>query len=151
MSKKTLCKNMLNTGSCKYGDKCYFSHDINVDVNMNQLNPQSQPKNPTKDSSTCRYFFGKGGKGCTNKNCPYFHGYCDRLQHVKTISNHQNEINNLVIIDNTKYISSDIQTFYVRFSENDEFRGETIHQDYKIGKLIYSSNKVICAIQKDSM
>ena len=145
MSKRNICKYYLS-GCCQFGDKCKNIHNMNGDINMN---PQNQPKFPTQKTSTCSFFMkNKCNKG---NNCNYFHGYCDRLQYVKTISNHLNEINNLVIMDNTKYISSDKQTFYVRFSRNDEFRGETINQDYKIGKLIYSSNKVICAIQKDEM
>ena len=54
-------------------------------------------------------------------------------------------------MDDKKYISSDSQVFYVRFSGNDEIHGENISQEYKIGKLIYSSNKVICAIEKEGM
>ena len=143
MSKKTVCKFFLN-GFCKNGDNCKYSH-ITGDVVMN---PQNQPKFPTQKNNSCTFFLKNA---CTKNNCPFFHGYCDRLQHVKTIKNHSNEINNLVIMDNTKFISSDTQTFYVRFSGNDEFRAETINQDHKIGKLIYSSNKVICAIQGKGM
>ena len=143
MSKPAVCTFFLK-GYCKNGDKCRFAHVKNEDVDMYSPNKHQYP---TK-SNTCRFFMNNN---CNKKDCPYFHGYCDRLQHVKTISNHSNEINNLVIMDNTKFISSDQQTFYVRFSRNDEFRGETINQDYQIGKLIYSSNKVICAIQKNGM
>jgi hypothetical protein len=70
---------------------------------------------------------------------------------VKKIENHQKPINNLINMDDTKFISSDERTFYIRFSGNDNSHEETIAEDYKIGKLIYSSEKVICAIQKEGM
>jgi hypothetical protein len=70
---------------------------------------------------------------------------------VKKIENHQKPINNLINMDDTKYISSDERTFYIRFSGNNDFHEETIAEGYKIGKLIYSSEKVICAIQKEGM
>ena len=54
-------------------------------------------------------------------------------------------------MDDIKFISSDEQVFYIRNSGNDDNYGETIAQGYKIGKLIYSSDKVICAIQKEGM
>ena len=145
MSKRMICQYFLN-GNCKFGDKCKNIHNTSGDVDMNL---QNQHNFPTQKTNTCLYFMKNS---CNkNKNCLYFHGYCDRLQHVKTITNHLSEINNLVIMDNIKYISSDKQTFYVRFFGNDEFRGETISQEFQIGKLIYSSNNVICAIQKDVM
>jgi len=109
MSKK-ICE-YYKSGYCRFGDKCRNIHSKNDDIDMNQ---QNQTKFPTQKSNTCSFFM----KNACNKGdkCPYFHGYCDRLQYVKTISYHLNEINNLVIMDNTKYISSDNQTFYVRFS-----------------------------------
>ena len=144
MSKKTVCQFFLN-GYCKFGDKCKNSHINTGDVDMN---PQIYKKFPTQKNNICTFFLKDK---CTKNNCSYFHGYCDRLQHVKTIKNHLNEINNLVIMDNTEFISSDIQTFYIRFSSNDTFFAKDINQDHKIGKLIYSSNKVICATQGKGM
>ena len=84
-------------------------------------------------------------------NCHFFFFFCERLEHVKKIENHQKPINNLINMDDTKFISSDERTFYIRFSGNDNVHEETIAEDYKIGKLIYSSEKVICAIQKEGM
>ena len=89
---------------------------------------------------------------CDKKEkCEYFHGYCDRLQYVKTIGNHKNEINNLVNMYETKFISSDFETFYMIDSGTNQFQGENIIQEYKIGKLIYSNNKIIFGIQKGGM
>ena len=133
MTSKPICTFYLN-GKCKYGDKCKYSHDA--------------PMTNHKSNNTCTFFLSNK---CNKPNCNFFHGYADRLQYLKTIDNHTNEINNLVNMDDKKYISSDSQVFYVRFSGNDEIHGENISQEYKIGKLIYSSNKVIYAIEKEGM
>lgn len=141
---KQICPFFLKN-MCKYGQNCRYSHEIE-EVPMTPNYPQ---KNNNQKLIPCTFFLKNS---CTKKNnCNFFHGYAGRLQHVKTIDNHKNEINNLVNMDDTKYISSDCQVFYVRFSGNDDVHGENIEQDYKIGKLIYSSNKVICAVMKEGM
>ena len=131
---KNICPFYLN-GKCKFGDKC---------KNLHQGNP---PQN-NHQSKVCTFFLKDS---CSRSDCRFFHGYCDILEHVKKIENHQNPINNLINMDDTKFISSDERTFYIRFSGNDNVHEETIAEDYKIGKLIYSSEKVICAIQKEGM
>ena len=133
---KKVCLYFLN-GNCKFGDKC---------KNLHQGNPQPQQNN--HQSKSCNFFLTDS---CNRPNCHFFHGYCERLEHVKKIENHQKPINNLINMDDTKFISSDERTFYIRFSGNDNVHEETIAEDYKIGKLIYSSEKVICAIQKEEM
>lgn len=148
MSDKKICPFFLR-GICRYGAGCKDLHEYPNSNPGNSINPI--PKNPNQNtkSTNCKYFFTNTcNKG---SNCPFFHGYADRLQHIKTIDNHQNQINNLVNMDDTKYISSDNQVFYVRFSGNDDLHGENISSEYQIGKLIYSSNKVICSIQKNGM
>ena len=131
---KKICPYFLK-GNCRYGDNC---------KNLHQGNP---PQN-NHQSKVCTFFLKDS---CSKPDCHFFHGYYDILEHVKKIENHQNPINNLINMDDTKFISSDERTFYIRFSVNDEFHIETIKEDYKIGKLIYSSEKVICAIQKEEM
>ena len=131
---KNICPFYLN-GKCKFGDKC---------KNLHQGNP---PQN-NHQSKVCTFFLKDS---CSRSDCRFFHGYCDILEHVKKIENHQKPINNLINMDDTKFISSDERTFYIRFSGNDNVHEETIAEDYKIGKLIYSSEKVICAIQKEGM
>ena len=147
MSKKIkkLCRYFLESGgNCPHGNNCYFLHQFDIPMS----GPSIPSKNPHHDTA-CWYFLNNT---CNKNNkCEYFHGYCDRLQYVKTIGNHQNEINNLVNMDEIKFISSDNSTFYVRFSGNDQFHRENINEDFKFGKLIFSSNKVICAIQKSGM
>ena len=54
-------------------------------------------------------------------------------------------------MDDTKYISSDSQIFYVRYSGEEKIFDINIGKEYKIGKLIYSSNNVICAVEKEGM
>ena len=127
---KIICPFFLK-GHCKFGKKCKNIHPDNMN---NQI------------TSVCKYFLKDS---CTkNKDCHYFHGYYNILEHIKKIVNHNSNINNLLNMDENKFISSDDKTFYVRFTENDNSHDETIAQDYKIGKLIYSSEKVICAIEK---
>ena len=139
---KQICTYYLK-GHCKFGGKCKNLHPPNPGpIQAPQTGPSSS------SSHTCSFFLKNA---CTKKDCHYFHGYCDRLEHVKTLDNHNKEINNLLNMDDTKFISSDEKVFYVRSSENEGIHGETIAQDYKIGKLIYSSNKAICAIQKEGM
>ena len=151
MSSKIKCHYFLN-GNCKYGANCKYSHEIDV-VPMATNSPQKnknqhQHQHQHQQVIPCTFFLKNS---CTKKNCNFFHGYGGRLQYVKTIANHTNVINNLVNMDDTKYISSDCQVFYVRFSGNEDIHCENIAQEYKIGKLIYSSNKVICAIEKEGM
>lgn len=143
-NKKQICQYFLK-GNCRFGDKCHNSHDISmIDDTTN-----AQPAPPTfNQQKACKFFLENK---CTNDKCHFFHGYCDRLQHVKTIKDHLNEINNLVNMDNVKFISSDKQSFYVRYSRNDDSHKQTISQEYKIGKLTFSSNKVICGIQKEGL
>jgi hypothetical protein len=133
---------------CKYGKNCrdYHPEDINMNPPASQ---QSHPNQAHQKSSTCHFFLTNS---CTKKNnCEFLHGYCDRLKYIKTIENHKNQINCLVNMDDTKYISSDSESFYIRFSGNDEFFGKNIASDFKIGKLIYSSQKVIFGIEKNGL
>lgn len=147
-NKKTICPYFLK-GICKFGDKCHFSHDISMMDDSSNIKPAPTDfKQQSQSPNTCRFFLDNK---CTNKNCPYFHGYCDRLQNLRVIGDHFNEINNLVNMDDTKYISSDPQVFYVRYSGNSDNHKETINQEYKIGKLIFSGNKVICVVQKEGV
>lgn len=130
---KTICLFFLK-GHCKFGKNCKNIHPDNVNSQI------------TQNVSVCTFFLKDA---CTkNNNCHYFHGYHNILEHVKKIVNHKNNINILLNMNESQFISSDDKTFYVRFSGNDNFHDETIAQDYKIGKLIYSSGKVICAIEK---
>ena len=134
MPNKVVCNFYIN-GFCKFGNNCKNIHPdiINQPINSQNVRP-------------CKFFLND--KCTKNNDCQFFHGYCNRLEHVKKIVNHKNNINNLINMDESKYISSDDKTFYVRFSNDDAFHDETIANDYKIGKLKYSSEKVICAIEK---
>lgn len=141
---RPICQYFLKN-KCKFGNKCRDLHPD--DINMITSNSQPNTNHAHQKSSTCHFFLTNS---CTKKDkCDYFHGYCDRLQYVKTIDNHKNEINNLVNMGDSKYISSDFETFYIRFSGSNEYLGENINSEYKIGKLIYSNNKVIFGIQKN--
>ena len=146
MNKKPPVCQFFLKGNCKFGEKCHFYHP--TDVPMSSSSAQTQKTQHPQHDNTCKYFLTNS---CTKNNkCEYFHGYCDRLQYVKTIGDHTNVINNLVNMDDVKYISSDNSIFYIRISGS-VLQSEKINEEYKIGKLIFSANKVICAIQKDGM
>ena len=134
MNKKEICKNFVK-GKCIHGDKCYFSHDI----------PQEMIKIP----QTCKYFLSNS---CYNKKseCHHFHGFGGCLFHYKTIKANSGYINNLVKMDDTKFISSDEKSFIVLFLKDDK-KSETSldKKGIKIGKMIYSSDKVIFALQRE--
>ena len=134
MNSSKACKYFLS-GYCKFGDKCMFSHSQNPPQNNHQ-------------SNACTFFLKDS---CTKQDCHFFHGYCDILEHVKKIENHQKPINNLINMDDVKFISSDEKNFYIRFAGNDSNYEKTIADDFKIGKLIYSSEKVICAVEQEGM
>ncbi len=143
---KSICSFYLK-GTCKYGEKCKFLHPTDVPIQI--IDDTTNAQTSQKTTSVCHFFLNnKCNKG---NNCPFLHGYCNRLEHLKSIDNHQYPISNLVNMDNIKYISSDEKSFHIRFIGNNQEHGENIAQDYKIGKLIYSSNKVICAIQSGTM
>ena len=99
---------------------------------MNQESSPISQIQPKSTTTTCHFFLDN--KCTKGSNCPYFHGYCDRLEYLKSIENHQSNITNLVIMDNI----------------NNE-HGQNIAQDYTIGKLIYSSDKLIMSIKTGSM
>ena len=138
MDKKQICQFYL-TGNCKFGKNCRKSHYINVNMKAN-------------NSRDCKYFL----KGNCNKgeNCPFFHRYCGRLQYFKTVNNQKNLVNELISTDNKSYISVDNKQFFLRKLENqNENNGalDEICEGYKISKAIFSGNKFICCVEKDSV
>jgi len=140
MDKKNICPFFLK-GICKFGEKCKNAHIL----------PQNQ-STPSVHSNhnICKFFLMNS---CKNENhCKFFHGFGDSLMHIKTIENvtESQIITNLVKMDNTKYIISDEQSFIVRFAGNDEEVKETLNkEEFKIGKMIYSNNKVIFGLKKE--
>ena len=53
-------------------------------------------------------------------------------------------------MDDTKYISSDDKGFIIHFLQNDEKSETSLGKEgFKIGKMIYSSNKAIFALMKE--
>jgi hypothetical protein len=149
MSQNKICQFYL-MGKCKFGNKCKNLHTYDVQMNqeISPISPISQIQ-PKSTTTTCHFFLDN--KCTKGSNCPYFHGYCDRLEYLKSIENHQSNITNLVIMDNIKYISSDERSFHIRFSGINNEHGQNIAQDYTIGKLIYSSDKLIMSIKTGSM
>ena len=125
---------------CNRGDQCPFLHE---------LPPGHSPNQKNSDNSICYFFMTDKCKN-TSTTCNYFHGFGKRLLHVKKIEATNNNIINLVKMDDTKFISSDEKSFIVHFMQNDEKPVTTLNQEgFKIGKMIYSSNKVILAIKQE--
>ena len=143
MEKKApICRYFLQ-GNCKNGDKCTYRHEYPPNY---QPNPQQQ-QHPQNNAHICRYFLTNS---CTKQNCVYFHGYGTKLKHVKTYTGDK-EINNLIKMDETKYIASDEKDFIVRFTNNKEESKQSLNRDeFKIGKMIFSGNKVIFGLMKET-
>ena len=134
MNKKELCQNFIK-GNCLYGDKCKFSHEI--------------PSDKIIIPKSCKYFLENR---CRNKieKCQFFHGFGGCLLYYKTIKGNKEIINNLVKMDDSKYISSDDKSFVVLFMKNDQKTEKSLEKEgFKIGKMIYSSDKVIFALRRE--
>ena len=141
---KKICEYFIR-GNCRYGNKCHNLHEF----------PKNFPNNPmqkpfgqfhNQKSSICTFFLKNS---CTRKNCPFFHGYDNNLQHVKTYIN-EKEINNLIKVDEKEFIACDEQAFIVRFSDNPEEVKKSLNKEgYKIGKMIFSGNKMIFGLKKN--
>ena len=143
MSKK-VCEFFLK-GKCRFGDKCHFFHP--KDFQNTQMQIQENPQSHVHQKNSVCTFFLKNS--CTRPNCPFFHGYGNILQHVKLFKN-ETEINNLLNVNRNEYIACDEQSFIVRFADNDKEVKESLNKDgYKIGKMIYSGNKIIFALRKE--
>ena len=121
---------------CKNGNNCPFLHEY-------------PPGKELNDNYTCRFFLANK---CKNQNgtCNFFHGFGKRLLHIKTIEGNKDYINNLIKMDDTKYISSDDKSFIIHFLQNDEKSETSLGKEgFKIGKMIYSSNKAIFSLMKE--
>ena len=70
-----------------------------------------------------------------------------KLQYIKTIEEHTQPINNIISLDNLKYLTSDNNEFYIRTLENNENLKENFGKDSKINKIIYSSGKIIFSVE----
>ena len=133
--KKKYCTFFLKN-QCTKGNNCPFLHEY-------------PPGKELNDNYTCKFFLKNT---CKNQNgtCNYFHGFGKRLLHIKTIEGNKNYINNLIRMDDTKYISSDDKSFIIHFLQNDEKSETSLGKEgFKIGKMIYSSNKAIFALMKE--
>lgn len=138
-------------GRCNKGDKCEYLH-LNPPMNTSSPYPQDQPCTSTQnqESHICRHFLKDA---CTRANCAYFHGYLEKLEFVYKIENHQKDILDLIYMDDTKFLSSDSNLFCVRMinDPNQFFNYEANEKEYKIGKIAFSNNKVILAMEKQTM
>ena len=149
MEKKNQICTFFLQNRCNRGDKCPYRHEYPPNY---QPNPQQQhhphPHNDPYNSHICKYFLKNS---CTKENCTYFHGYGTKLRHLKTYKGDK-EISNLIKMDETKYIASDEKDFIVRFTNNTEESKQSLNKDeFKIGKMIFSGNKVNFGLMKEAM
>ena len=145
MEKKNQYCTYFLQNRCNRGDKCPYRHEYPPNY---QPNPQQQQQHPQNNSHICKFFLTNS---CTKKNCTYFHGYGAKLKHMMTYTGDK-EIINLIKMDETKYISSHEKDFIVRFTNNPEESKQSLNKDkFKIGKMIFSGNKVIFGLMKEAM
>ena len=129
---KKICTYFLQ-GKCIFGNKCHNLHEYPNHPN-NQI--------PSNHSPICRFFLKNA---CTRENCPFFHGYENTLQHIKTYNyTNTKEINNLIKVDDRTFILTNEQALITKFTDEDkDVKNELNQEGYKIGKMIYSGNKKI--------
>lgn len=135
-------------GTCNKGDKCPYLH-TGPPGNSGIFPQNSQSSN--QQSSTCWFFMSQDG--CTKQNCPYFHGYLEKLEIFAKLQEHQIPITGLVRMDNQKFITVDSKEFYIRFIDNlkTPYKNSIDQDGLSVCKLIFSGNKVICGVQKEGM
>lgn len=104
------------------------------------------PKN--NNNNICKYFL----ENSCNKpkgQCKFFHGF-GSLLHFKTIFTKKGNINNLLKMDDNKYITSDQLSFTVRFIQDNGISDTSLDKKgIKIGKMVFSSNKVIFSLKME--
>jgi flavoprotein len=140
MKKKEICTYFLQ-GRCKHGNNCHYLHEI----------PQGNPQPSNHIPQPCKYFLTNSCNK-TKEECHYFHGFGGCLLHIKTIKKNNENINNLIRMDDTKFISSEEKGFIISFIQNEEQKEQPFlmeKEGYKIGKMIFSSNKAIFALRRE--
>ena len=152
------CKYFLQ-GHCMYGDKCNFSHvqqnqsnnmmQDDGQINLSHPPPQGKPNTTqNQNKNQCTYFL-QGN--CTKPNCGYFHGYGTNLQNVSFESAHSSKILNLVIINELRFITSDSNSFKIWALQPSFTCSQETKVEGNISKLIFSNDKIILAVQTNTM
>ena len=104
--------------------KTYKSKQNKNNYSYNKNNQQNQNINNEKSLSS------KNFKG--------------KLKYVKTIEDHSEPINNMIYLENSNYLTSDNNEFYIRnFEDNNNNKKNNFGQNSKIKKIIYSSSKIV--------
>ena len=103
IEKKYICKNILESNFCKFGDNCRFSHDLSK-IKFNNENKNYCVKISNSNNNICRNFL-KYGNCKFGDNCKFSHkldnlenGSNSKLDYDKNESNnklvnHQNKLN----------------------------------------------------------
>ena len=134
---KKICEFFLK-GKCKFGNQCHNLHTFPPNYQSNPMTkPQSHHHAPK--NSVCTFFLKNA---CTRPNCPFFHGYGNFLQHVKTYEN-EKIINNLIKVNEKEFISCDESSFKIwGFNPGFEKLKEEKIPEGIIHNLIYSNGKI---------
>ena len=139
-------------GKCKFGNKCKKLHSKNIipPIDTNQMQDINPMQNQNLNNYTCNYFI-QGN--CKKNNCNLFHGYGNKLQYLFYKNITKNQIINIILISENKFILCDEYTFKIFIIENNEINqiGEKTLQEGKIHKLFYLNGKIIIVNIKDTM
>lgn len=136
-------------GFCKFGQNCRNYHPQGQPQNFHMSDTDAKMSTgPNQNSVSCKYFsMGK----CTNKSCPYFHGYGNVLQQVYSEQGSETNITNMAMISNSKFITSS-ETSYKIWTIQPEFQVLQEQKiEGKITKLIYSNGKIIFSTLQETM
>jgi hypothetical protein len=167
---KKICR-FFQQGTCRNGQGCNFSHEMDSQSNVgskmfsNQMREISDglrpnttntsmtinPQDTTTNNSNkiCNYFL-KGT--CTKTVCKFFHGYAENLQNVKIEKIHEKNIISMCQISETKFLTADpnlIQIWLITETEHKSIGSQPFEE--KITKVIYSNEKVIVSTQIEQM
>ena len=102
----------------------------------------NQFKHKTSKSS-----FYKQHKNISNQNSESSKSLIRKLEYYTTIEEHKESINNMIFLDNSKYLTSDKNEFFIRILEENNKDKDNFGENSKIKKIIYSSGKIIFIVE----
>lgn len=150
MMNREICKYYLQ-GNCKFGANCKYYHPPPelMPSNFQPMNPHP-PHQPNQTRSTTCKFFLKNEK--CRPDCFFFHGYCERLEFVNTLTEHKLNIEYLISMTESKFITADSSEFFIRMVNDFSNAYEKKNEDKndKIVKMAFYNSKLICAIERQA-
>ena len=92
-------------------------------------------------------FYDKQKYNKTKQNPLASQNICDQLEYVTTIEDHNQAINNILVLNELNYVTSDSNEFYIRAIGNKEAIYKDTFKNEKINKIIFSSEKLIFSVE----